>query len=344
MPATIYYDDDADLALLEGRKVAVLGYGSQGHAHAPEPAGLGRRRARRAARGRRRRGPRPRRPGCACSPPREALQGSRRDHGAAPRHRAGRDLQARTSSRTSTTATRSCSRTGSTSTSARSARPKGVDVWMIARRARPPRAAHLRGGRRRARRSSRCRPTRPARRSRPRSHARAIGATRAGVLDTTFEEETETDLFGEQVVLCGGLAELIKASYETLVARGLPARVGVLRDAARGEAHRRPHLRGRHRQHALLDLRHRRVRRHDPRAAHHHRRRPRRDAARSSTRSRPASSPRSGSSRTRPAGRCSTRCARVGRAPDRRGRGASAVDDAVDRRRPDLTPQDAPGG
>ena len=66
-----------------------------------------------------------------------------------------------------------------------------------------------------------------------------------------------------------------RPSFETLVERGLPARVGVLRDAARGEAHRRPHLRGRHRQHALLDLRHRRVRRHDPRPAHRHRRRPR---------------------------------------------------------------------
>ena len=51
------------------------------------------------------------------------------------------------------------------------------------------------------------------------AYARAIGATRAGVLDTTFEEETETDLFGEQVVLCGGLVELIKASFETLVER-----------------------------------------------------------------------------------------------------------------------------
>ena len=52
------------------------------------------------------------------------------------------------------------------------------------------------------------------------SYANAIGATRAGVLDTTFEEETETDLFGEQVVLCGGLTSLIMAGYETLVAAG----------------------------------------------------------------------------------------------------------------------------
>jgi len=50
--------------------------------------------------------------------------------------------------------------------------------------------------------------------------AKAIGATRAGVIETTFQEETETDLFGEQADLCGGTAELIKASFETLVKAG----------------------------------------------------------------------------------------------------------------------------
>jgi ketol-acid reductoisomerase len=50
--------------------------------------------------------------------------------------------------------------------------------------------------------------------------AKAIGATRAGVLETTFKEETETDLFGEQVDLCGGVTELIKASFDTLVEAG----------------------------------------------------------------------------------------------------------------------------
>ena len=49
------------------------------------------------------------------------------------------------------------------------------------------------------------------------AYADAIGATRAGVLETTFEEETETDLFGEQVVLCGGLTALVQAGFETLV-------------------------------------------------------------------------------------------------------------------------------
>src|SRR5947208_16682695 len=52
------------------------------------------------------------------------------------------------------------------------------------------------------------------------SYADAIGGARAGVLETTFEEETETDLFGEQVVLCGGLTALVQAGYETLVEAG----------------------------------------------------------------------------------------------------------------------------
>ena len=52
------------------------------------------------------------------------------------------------------------------------------------------------------------------------SYAFAIGVTRAGVLETTFSEETETDLFGEQAVLCGGVTALVKASFETLVEAG----------------------------------------------------------------------------------------------------------------------------
>jgi ketol-acid reductoisomerase len=52
------------------------------------------------------------------------------------------------------------------------------------------------------------------------AYAKAIGGTRAGALATTFAEETETDLFGEQVVLCGGVSELIKAGFDTLVEAG----------------------------------------------------------------------------------------------------------------------------
>jgi ketol-acid reductoisomerase len=52
------------------------------------------------------------------------------------------------------------------------------------------------------------------------AYAKGLGATRAGVIATTFKEETETDLFGEQAVLCGGVSELVKAGFDTLVEAG----------------------------------------------------------------------------------------------------------------------------
>jgi ketol-acid reductoisomerase len=52
------------------------------------------------------------------------------------------------------------------------------------------------------------------------AYAKAIGGTRAGVIETTFKEETETDLFGEQTVLCGGVTSMIKAGFQTLVDAG----------------------------------------------------------------------------------------------------------------------------
>ena len=59
------------------------------------------------------------------------------------------------------------------------------------------------------------------------AYADAIGGARAGVIETTFTEECETDLFGEQVVLCGGLTELVRSGFDTLVSAGLPARNSV---------------------------------------------------------------------------------------------------------------------
>jgi ketol-acid reductoisomerase len=52
------------------------------------------------------------------------------------------------------------------------------------------------------------------------AYGKGVGCTRAGVIETTFKEETETDLFGEQTTLCGGISHLIKAAYETLVEAG----------------------------------------------------------------------------------------------------------------------------
>ena len=75
----------------------------------------------------------------------------------------------------------------------------------------------------------RLRPARPARRAL--AYAKGIGGTRAGVLETTFAEETETDLFGEQVVLCGGVSALVKMAFETLVEAGYQPELRLLRDA-----------------------------------------------------------------------------------------------------------------
>ena len=86
------------------------------------------------------------------------------------------------------------------------------------------------------------------------SYAKAIGGTRAGVIKTTFTEETETDLFGEQSVLCGGTSQLRHVRLRDPRRGGLPARDRLLRGAARTEADRRPDVGGRHRQAALVGL------------------------------------------------------------------------------------------
>ena len=74
------------------------------------------------------------------------------------------------------------------------------------------------------------------------SYASAIGGGRAGIIETNFREECETDLFGEQVVLCGGLVELIRGGFETLVEAGYAPGDGLFRMPARSEADRRPDL------------------------------------------------------------------------------------------------------
>ncbi len=219
MPATIYYDADAEPALIENRKVAVLGYGSQGHAHAlnlkdsgvdvrvglreessswekAEAAGL-----------------RVKTIADAC---REAdvimVLLPDTEQAAAYEEHIAPNLDERDAL---------VFAHGFNIHFGQIRPPQGVDVWMIA----PKGPGHLvrrtfeEGGgvpslvAVHADESGKAKET-------ALSYARALGATRAGVLDTTFEEETETDLFGEQTVLCGGVVELIKAGYDTLVGAG----------------------------------------------------------------------------------------------------------------------------
>ena len=219
MPATIYYDDDADLALLQGRTVAVLGYGSQGHAHARnlQESGVdvvvGLREGSSSWKKAEEAGLRVLTTADAVKaadivmvllPDTEQARIYRED--IAPNLDPGNSL---------------AFAHGFNIHFGQITPPKGVDVWMIA----PKGPGHLvrrtyeEGGGVPALVAVSADETGKAKQT-ALAYARGIGSTRAGVLDTPFEEETETDLFGEQVVLCGGLTELIMASFETLVNAG----------------------------------------------------------------------------------------------------------------------------
>jgi ketol-acid reductoisomerase len=219
VPATIYYDDDADLGLLEGRKVAVLGYGSQGHAHALNmlESGVDVRVGLREGSSS---WAKAEEAGLRVLTTAEAAKEADVIMVLLPDTEQARiykeDIEPNLNERDSLAFAH-----GFNIHFGQIKPPKGVDVWMIA----PKGPGHLvrrtyeEGGGVPALVAVSADETGKAKQT-ALAYARAIGATRAGVLDTTFEEETETDLFGEQVVLCGGLVELITASFETLVNAG----------------------------------------------------------------------------------------------------------------------------
>jgi ketol-acid reductoisomerase len=216
---TLYYDQDADLALIRGKKVAILGYGSQGHAHAQNlrdsgvqvkvglPAGS-RSRAKAVAEGFD--VPEPR-AACAWADAIMVLtpdtgQAALYDEAIAPEMKPGKTLMFAH---------------GFNIRYGLILPPAGVDVSMVAPKGPGHRVREVFTGNGGV----------PAlvavhqdasgqARAVALSYAKALGATRAGVLETTFAEETETDLFGEKAVLCGGASELVKAGFETLVEAG----------------------------------------------------------------------------------------------------------------------------
>jgi len=214
-----YYDADADLKHLRGKTVAVIGYGSQGHAHALNlkdsgvdvvvglrPAGQGARRAKA--------------DGLAVAPVEEAalaadliailipdhIQAEVYEKYISPGIRPGKTL---------------LFAHGFTIVYNQVVPPTGVDVIMVA-----PKGPGTLVRRMYAEgsgvpcllavhqdHSGKARETGLA-------YAKGIGGTRAGVIETNFREEVETDLFGEQAVLCGGVTQLIKAGFDTLVEAG----------------------------------------------------------------------------------------------------------------------------
>ncbi|HEY5657755.1 MAG TPA: ketol-acid reductoisomerase [Myxococcota bacterium] len=219
MALKIYYDKDADLGRLEGKVVAVLGYGSQGHAHAQnlkhsgvevvvglrkessswskaEDAGLRVLTPAEAAR---------QADVIMLTLPDESMGDVYREH-VAPNLQPGNYLAVAHGFNIHFGVIRP---------------PEGVNVFMVAPKGpgHTVRANYEQG---------RGVPSLVAIHQDPSgdtleialAYAAGIGAGRAGIIETTFREETETDLFGEQTVLCGGLTALMQAGYETLVEAG----------------------------------------------------------------------------------------------------------------------------
>lgn len=219
MVAQIWYEQDADPALIAGRKVAILGYGSQGHAHALNlrDSGIDVRVGLREGSGSRAKAEAA---GLRVLSTADAAAEADLIMVLLPDTDQGdiyeSDIKPNLSSGDALFFAHGLSiRFGFIQP------PEGVDVAMVA----PKGPGHLV---RRTYEEGGGVPSLVAvhqdasgkARDLALSYAHAIGATRAGVLATTFEEETETDLFGEQVVLCGGLTALVQAGFETLVEAG----------------------------------------------------------------------------------------------------------------------------
>jgi ketol-acid reductoisomerase len=217
--AKMYYDKDADLSLIKAKKVAVIGYGSQGHAHALNlkdsgvdvRVGLPATSASRA---------KAQQDGLPVVDPAQAVREAdvvmvlTPDTGQAKLYREAIEPNLKPGA-TLMFAHGFNIRFGTI------VPPAGVDVSMIAPKSPGHRVRELykEGGGTPALLAIHQDATGQAREL-ALSYAKGIGVTRAGVVETTFTEETETDLFGEQAVLCGGVSALIKAGFETLVEAG----------------------------------------------------------------------------------------------------------------------------
>jgi ketol-acid reductoisomerase len=217
--ANVYYEKDADRSLILGRKVAIIGYGSQGHAHALnlKDSGVDVRVGLRAGSSSQAKAEAA---GLKVLPVAEAAAEADVIMILLPDTEQKKvyeaDIQAHM-----TPGKALAFAHGFNIRFGRITPPEGVDVIMIA----PKGPGHLvrrtytEGGGVPALIAVEQDATGKAREL-ALSYADAIGGTRAGVIETTFPEETETDLFGEQVVLCGGLTSLVQAGFETLVDAG----------------------------------------------------------------------------------------------------------------------------
>ena len=215
----VYYDKDADLSLIKGKNVAIVGYGSQGHAHAQNlhDSGVN------VTVGLRRGGaswPKVEKAGLKVAEVGEAVRGADvvmillPDEQIASVYK--NDVEPNIRQGASVAFAH-----GFNVHYGQVVPREDLDVWMVAPKApgHTVRSTYVQGGgvphliAVHADRTGRARDV-------ALSYAAANGGGKAGIIETNFREETETDLFGEQVVLCGGTVELIKAGFETLVEAG----------------------------------------------------------------------------------------------------------------------------
>jgi len=215
----VYYDKDADLSLVKGKKVTILGYGSQGHAHSLNLHDSGVK----VTVGLRKGGAswdKAKKAGLQVAEIAEAVKGADVVMMLMPDEHIAAVYQSEVEPNI---------RKGAALAFAHGfnihygqVQPRAdLDVWMVAPKApgHTVRSTYAAGGgvpmliavhRDESKKA----------RDMALSYAAAIGGGKAGVIETTFKEETETDLFGEQAVLCGGCVELVKAGFETLVEAG----------------------------------------------------------------------------------------------------------------------------
>ena len=217
--ATIYYDDSADLSLIQGKNVAIFGYGSQGHAHALnlKDSGVSVRVA--LADGSRSRA-KAEADGLTVTSGAEAAAWADVVMVLAPDTKQ-RAIYAESIAPNLQPGNMLMFAHGFNIRYKTIAPPADIDVTLIAPKApgHRVREVFLEGGGTPALIAVAQDATGGAR-NLAMSYAKGLGVTRAGVIETTFAEETETDLFGEQTVLCGGVSALVKAGFETLVEAG----------------------------------------------------------------------------------------------------------------------------
>jgi ketol-acid reductoisomerase len=217
--AKIYYDKDADLALIQKKKVAVIGYGSQGHAHSLNLRDSGVNVRVGLADGSKSR-PRAEAAGLTVGTVADAAAWADVIMLLAPDAQQPRIYKESLEPHL-TPGKMLMFGHGFNIRFGTITPPPAVDVTMIAPKAPGHRVREVftEGGGTPALLAIHQDPTGNAK-PLALSYAKALGVTRAGVIETTFAEETETDLFGEQAVLCGGVSALVKAGFETLVKAG----------------------------------------------------------------------------------------------------------------------------